>query len=112
MRAERELIECALEICKASKAISTDLYSEEIKISFIRANYDNLLVVTQSMSNLYAMHFPLEALLSFTGAFADCHELASLWQQCIDEYEAKENKRLNYTIENTDTEDVEENEDE
>ena len=78
-------LDVMLAICKMDPACPiNEIYPEDIKISFNRTNSDNLLVKTQSLSNLIAMNFPKEAALNAIGLVSGIHEVCQQWEDQIE----------------------------
>lgn len=93
---EYELLKKIINI--ANEALNnplTGLLSSQISIKYSINMSNNLLVKTQSLSNLYAMKFPKEQALNIVGLTSDSHDIANKW-------ETKENedndKRVDTTI--------------
>lgn len=99
---ESMVLEIVLSICrKLHNCPIKELYPCDIDINFNRMNRNNLLVKTQSLSNLINMNMPLEIALNITGLTANPHEVSIEWQHKIDE-EKEKSMQMNKNIKEND----------
>ena len=81
-KAEREMIEICLSICKKTPGCPIDdIDSSDIDIKFNRSNRDNLLVKMQALKYAYDMNMPKEPALNIVNLTSSSHEIAHQWEE-------------------------------
>ncbi len=83
--AEHKMLKVVLSICKKIKNCPIqDIYTSDIEIKHNRNKDDNLLVKTQSLTNLNSAGLPKEIIAQAVNLFSDPHEVAEKWQKEAD----------------------------
>lgn len=100
IKAEREMLEICLSICKKTPNCPIDeIDSSDIDIVFNRSNRDNLLVKMQALKYAYDMNLPKEASLNIVRVTSNSHEIAHQWEENDKkEVQDKQNKQLDEVI--------------
>lgn len=93
-KAEKEFLNLVLRICKSKSSVFGNLSVSDIEINFTRNMSDNLLVKTQSLTNLISVNMPLEHALNMCLLTANPHEVASDWQAKIEEERLYDEQQL------------------
>ncbi|MFR7590222.1 MAG: phage portal protein [Longibaculum sp.] len=101
IKAEREMLEICLSICKKTPNCPIDeIESSDIDIVFNRSNRDNLLVKMQALKYAYDMKLPKEASLNIVRVTSNSHEIAHQWEENDKgNIEDEQNKGLKEVIE-------------
>jgi SPP1 family phage portal protein len=79
---EYDQLKMMFKICKFLPNNKIDnLHASDIDIKYNINMSNNLLVKTQSLSNLYTMNMPKEQALNIVGLTADAHGVATIWEE-------------------------------